>query len=77
MPARGDTADAPGCTDEAAELGADVSGHFYAMAHPRRLVGPMDVQVSPGDLLDTGAQEAAFAAIESITRVSFPDSVRG
>ena len=56
---------------DAAEFGLETSGSFYATAHPRKLVGPMDIQTKPAFFTDVTAQEDGFAAIEAVTGVSY------
>ncbi|MEM1417754.1 MAG: short-chain dehydrogenase, partial [Myxococcota bacterium] len=60
---------------DAAERGDDDSGHFYATAHPKKLVGPVGRQDGFPQFADAAGHAAAFAALERVTGVGFPESV--
>lgn len=60
---------------DVAELGDDETGHFYATAHRKKLVGPMGVQAWPESLADEVSQEAGFEAIVKMTGTPFPAAV--
>ncbi len=60
---------------EAADFADDQTGHFYATAHRKKLVGPMGIQTWPAYFTDTPSQEAGFAAIVKLTGVGFPEEV--
>ncbi len=54
----------------------DDSGHFYATAHPKKLVGPVGRQAeSFPHFADAEGHAAAFAALERLTGVSFEAAV--
>ena len=59
----------------AADLGDDETGHFYATAHRRKLVGPTAIQTWPEYFTDETSQEAGFDALVNLTKVPFPDGV--
>ncbi len=61
---------------EAEALPDDATGHFYATAHPRKVVGPVAPQTSPPFFLDERGQEAALAALVRITGVDLPAKLR-
>lgn len=56
---------------DAAERGDDDSGHFYATAHRRKLVGPVGVQDWP-HFLDEEGHRAGLDAMVHLTGVPFP-----
>jgi NAD(P)-dependent dehydrogenase (short-subunit alcohol dehydrogenase family) len=58
---------------DAAELGDDDTGHFYATAHPKKLVGPMGIQTLPETLDDHASQEAALEAMVKLTGTGLPN----
>ena len=58
---------------EAADFADDQTGHFYATAHRKKLVGPIGIQTWPAYFTDTPSQEAGFAAIVKLTGVGFPE----
>ena len=58
---------------DAAEYGADDTGHFYATAHRRKAVGPVAVQTWPDHLADEKTQQAGFEATVRLTGVGAPD----
>ena len=60
---------------DAADLTDDETGHFYATAHRRKLVGPVGIQTWPEYFTDQVSQEAGFEAVVKLTGVRFPDSV--
>jgi hypothetical protein len=47
------------------------SGHFYAMAHKKKLVGPVGIQTWPSYFTDEENQEAAFQAVVKLTKTDF------
>ena len=57
---------------EAADLGDNETGHFYATAHRNKLVGPMGIQTWPAYFTDEMSQEAGFEAVVKLTGVSLP-----
>jgi NAD(P)-dependent dehydrogenase (short-subunit alcohol dehydrogenase family) len=57
---------------DAAEYTDDDTGHFYATAKRKKLVGPVSVQTWPDHFTDEGAQEAGFDAVISLTGVGIP-----
>jgi NAD(P)-dependent dehydrogenase (short-subunit alcohol dehydrogenase family) len=61
---------------DAAELGDDESGHFYATANRKKLVGPTGIQTWPEYFTDERSQEASFDAMVVLTGVAFPEDVR-
>jgi NAD(P)-dependent dehydrogenase (short-subunit alcohol dehydrogenase family) len=58
---------------ESAERGDDDSGHFYATAHKKKLVGPVGMQTWPSYFIDQKSQEAAFKAVVALTKTDFPN----
>ncbi len=60
---------------DAADLTDDETGHFYATAHRKKLVGPVGIQTWPKYFTDQVSQEAGFEAVVKLTGVRFPDSV--
>ncbi len=56
----------------AADLGDDETGHFYATAHRKKLVGAVGIQTWPDYFLDEVSQEAGFEAVERLTGTAFP-----
>ena len=54
------------------ELGDDETGHFYATAHRKKLVGPVGIQTWPEHFTDEGSQEAGFDAVVRLTGTQFP-----
>lgn len=60
---------------DAADLGDGETGHFYATAHRKKLVGPMGIQTWPEYFSDQVSQEAAFKAVVMMTGAKFPESV--
>lgn len=59
---------------DAADYGDDDTGHFYATANRKKLVGPVDVQTWPDYFTDEQAQEDGFRAIVALTGVEVPGS---
>ncbi len=57
---------------DALNLGDDDTGHFYATAHPKKLVGPMGRQESPSFFADRKGHDAAFEALVRLTKVDAP-----
>lgn len=57
---------------EAAALGDDATGHFYATAHRKKLVGPVDIQTWPEFLTDRANEDAAFRALVDLTGSGYP-----
>ena len=57
---------------DALDFGRDVTGHFYATEHRKKLVGPMARQTWPEHFLDRASQEAAFEAVVQLTGTPFP-----
>ena len=60
---------------DAADLTDDETGHFYATAHRKKLVGPVGIQTWPKYFTDQVSQEAGFEAVVKLTGVRFPESV--
>lgn len=60
----------------AADYTDDQSGHFYATAHRRKLVGPVGVQTWPETLIDPALQEAGLQAMVQLTAVDLPAGLR-
>lgn len=60
---------------DAADLGGDKTGHFYATAHRKKLVGPMGIQTWPAYFTDEVSQEAGFEAVVKLTGVELPEEV--
>ncbi len=60
---------------EAAEFADDQTGHFYATADRKKLVGPMGIQTWPEYFTDEASQEAGFAAVVRLTGVGFPEDL--
>ena len=60
---------------DAADLGDDKTGHFYATAHREKLVGPVGVQTWPDYFTDEHSQETGFEAVVKLTRVGFPEKL--
>ncbi len=60
----------------ALEWSEEESGHFYATAHRKELVGPLSVQLWPEYFVDEELQEAGFRAVEIMTRVECPQLSR-
>ena len=60
---------------DAADLGDNETGHFYATAHRKKLVGPVEIQTWPDYFTDQVSQEAGFEAVVKLTGVGIPDSV--
>ena len=58
---------------DAADLGDDETGHFYATADRKKLVGPVGIQTWPSYFIDEPSQEAGFEAIVKLTGVAFPE----
>ncbi|MBV1858497.1 MAG: SDR family NAD(P)-dependent oxidoreductase [Nannocystaceae bacterium] len=58
---------------DALELGDDDSGHFYATAHPKKLVGPVARQETPKFFADRKGHAAALEAMVRITKVGLPE----
>jgi NAD(P)-dependent dehydrogenase (short-subunit alcohol dehydrogenase family) len=54
---------------DAAEYGDDDTGHFYATAKAKKLVGPVGIQTQPDYFIDETAQDAAFDAMIAISGV--------
>ena len=59
---------------DAADLGDNETGHFYATAHHTKLVGPVGIQNWPEYFTDEAAQEAGFAAVVKLTGVGLPEA---
>ncbi len=59
---------------DAADLGEQETGHFYATADRKKLVGPVGIQTWPEYFVDEAGQEAGFEAVVKMTGVTFPDS---
>ncbi len=57
---------------DALELGDEDTGHFYATAHPKKLVGPVARQETPERLGSRAGQEAALEALVRLTGVGVP-----
>ena len=57
---------------DAAELGDDDTGHFYATAKRKRFVGPVGIQTWLDHFTDRESQEAGFEAVVRMTGVPFP-----
>lgn len=57
---------------DAADRADDDTGHFYATAHRKKLVGPVGRQTWPEFFTDEASQEAALAALEKVTGVAWP-----
>jgi NAD(P)-dependent dehydrogenase (short-subunit alcohol dehydrogenase family) len=57
---------------DAAEYTDDDTGHFYATAKRKKLVGPVGVQTWPEYFTDEDAQEAGFDAVVAVTGVDLP-----
>ncbi len=60
---------------DAADLGDDETGHFYATAHRRKLVGPVGIQTWPEYITDEVSQEVGFEAVVKLTGTPFPEGV--
>lgn len=60
---------------DAADLGDDETGHFYATAHRKKLVGPVGIQRWPEYFVDEASQEAGFEAVVKLTGMGFPETV--
>lgn len=50
-------------------MGDEETGHFYATAHRKKLVGPVGIQTWPAYFTDERSQEAAFDALVKLTDV--------
>ena len=59
---------------DAAEYADDDTGHFYATAERKKLVGPIGVQTWPDYFTDHASQEAAFDVLVALTGVGFSAS---
>ncbi len=59
---------------DALEFADGETGHFYATAHPKKLVGSMGRQETFEHFEDHALQEAGFEAIVRLTRVSAPEA---
>jgi NAD(P)-dependent dehydrogenase (short-subunit alcohol dehydrogenase family) len=57
---------------DAAERSDDDSGHFYATAHPKKLVGAVGLQETFPQFFDSEGHQAAFDAIVELTGVAYP-----
>ena len=57
---------------DAAEYADGDTGHFYATAKRRKLVGPIGIQTRPDYFTDHASQEAAFDALVALTGVGLP-----
>lgn len=57
---------------DAAEYADDETGHWYAAAKRRKLVGPVEVQTWPDCFVDEGAQEDELRAVVALTGVGVP-----
>ena len=53
-----------------------MTGHFYATAHKKKLVGPVGIQTWPEYFTDEGGQEACFQAMMDLTGVGSVDGAR-
>ena len=60
---------------DAADFPDNETGHFYATAHRKKLVGPMGKQTWPDYFIDKHAQEAGFDAMVSLTGIGYPSQV--
>lgn len=60
----------------AADLGDNETGHFYATAHRKKLVGPVGIQTWPEYFTDRASQEAGFDAVVKLTGTGFPETVK-
>ncbi len=60
---------------DAADLGDEETGHFYATADRKKLVGPVSIQTWPEYFTDEVSQEAAFDAVARMTGVGFPEDL--
>ncbi len=63
----------PGRYLDAADRRDDETGHFYATADRKKLVGPVGIQTWPEYFIDEPSQEAGFEAVVNLTGVGFPD----
>ena len=61
---------------DAADLGDNETGHFYATAHRTKLVGPVGIQTWPAHITDEVSQEVGFEAVVKMTGVEFPSAVK-
>jgi hypothetical protein len=61
---------------DAAELGTEANGGFYATEHRKKLVGPMAKQTWPEYLTDATSQDAGFDAVVKLTHTPFPAEAR-
>ena len=59
---------------DAAEYADDDTGHFYATAKRKKVVGPIGVQTWPDYFTDQAAQDAAFDALVILTGVGLSAS---
>ena len=57
---------------EAEAYGDDETGHFYATAARRKVIGPMAIQSWPEYFLDKRSHEACFEALVNLTGEDFP-----
>jgi NAD(P)-dependent dehydrogenase (short-subunit alcohol dehydrogenase family) len=57
---------------DAADYGDGDTGHFYATAKRKKLVGPVDVQRWPEYFVDEHAQEDGLRAVVALTGVDIP-----
>ena len=57
---------------DAAELGQDQTGLFFATAHRKKLVGPMGVQTWPAYFANSEGQEASLEALVRLTGAGLP-----
>lgn len=59
---------------DAADLSDSETGHFYATADRKKLVGPVAIQTWPEYFTDQVSQDVGFDAMVKMTGVGFPDS---
>lgn len=57
---------------DAADYADHETGHFYATAHRKKLVGPVGIQTWPAYLSDERLQEAALAAVVKAAATPMP-----
>lgn len=60
---------------DAEAYGDDATGHFYATAHRKRVIGPVVIQDWPEFLTHQPSQEACFEAIVKLTGVGYSSPV--
>jgi NAD(P)-dependent dehydrogenase (short-subunit alcohol dehydrogenase family) len=56
----------------AAEFTVKDSGHFFATADRKKLVGPLGIQTWPAYFVDSDKQEAGFDAVVKLTQTPYP-----